>query len=173
MHSLSDNFSRSVQLARLFLRTPRRIALTLAAATGLSFIAGCFGSVRGPVIDATSYDGPAITIDSSQREHIAAITAPTGGWRCTLDQVRDAYRAQRVFITLRRPNPALYNTQALVEQRIGTTVPRDKNVEVFARVIAFDDLSPETPYRAATKADGNPTPLPPRQREKRDVPEAK
>ncbi len=159
MHFLSDNFSRSVQTARRFLR-PMLPALALG-------LASCSSPARGPIIEPGAYLGPEVTIDSTTREHIAVVNSPSGGWRCTLDQVREAYQTQRAYITLRKPNPGLYNTQAIVEQRIGTEIPRNQNVEVYARLISFDDISPEEiPYHLATKSEGNKQPLPPRERER-------
>lgn len=169
MHLLSDNLSRSVQLARRFLR-PAQVCLALAAAAALP---GCYGSVKGPVVETAAYTGPGITVDSTHREHMAVVSAPSGGWRCTLDQVREGYKVQRVYVTLRKPNPGLYNTQAIVDQQIGTTVPRASAVEIYARIIAFDDLTPEAPYHLAAKADGNPEPLPTRQRERKKPSETK
>lgn len=158
MHLLSDKSSTSVQLAPRFLR----------GALAMSFLTmtACSGPQKGPVIDPGAYSGPPMTVDSSEAEHIVVTSSPSGGWRFTLDQVREAYQTQRAFVTMRRPNPALSNTQAVVEQRVATTVYRDNNIQVYARVVAFDDLDPATPYRLAVSAPANLTPLPVRQREK-------
>lgn len=159
MHSLSDNTPRSVQLARRFLRGALFASL-------LACVAACSSTQRGPVVENSAYIGPPVIIDSSQSEHIAVFSIPSGGWRLTLDQVREAFKTQRAFVTLRRPNPGLYNTQAVVEQRVGTSVDRIQNVQVYTRILAFDDITSEVPYRLSASAPANTTPLPPRQREK-------
>jgi len=126
------------------MRFPRFIHALIPAAV----LAGCSS---GPAIDpSTPYQGPGLRVDSEPKVHHLVFTAPTPGWGVVIDRTTETPGAQRVFATIRRPNPQFIYPQVLVEQRVATSVPRDQPVEVFVRVLEFD-----------ARASGAYSPVPP------------
>jgi hypothetical protein len=104
----------------------------LAPLFALLPLGGCASS-HVPEVGSGTYAGPAITTDSSGPTHTLVLTAPTGGWAFALDQVRKEFDHERVFVTVTRPDPAYMQTQALVRHEVGTAVPSDRPIQVFAR----------------------------------------
>lgn len=85
------------------------------------------------------YSGPPIAIDSSGREHVLVLSAPSAGWSFTLDMVRESRRRQDLYVTIRRPNPLYEYAQVVVEQRLASPVPTSQPVAVYARVLGHDE----------------------------------
>lgn len=126
-----------------------------AGVVGALAAGGCSSSSEGPAIAAEAiYSGPTITLDSAGEEHVAKVLAPTGGYRFTIDQVRETKDAMRAFLTLRRPDPTMYHTQAMVEHRVASTVPTWTGIEVYAREVEFihSDTQDEVAYSLVLKA---------------------
>lgn len=110
-----------------------RGVMTLAAL----LLSACSSS-KGPVAAPGPWTGPSVQLATGSREHVTLVNAPSAGWQVTLDQVREVYKARRVFITIRQPDPTQTHAQMIVELRVGTTVPAWENVEVWARQVGFD-----------------------------------
>jgi hypothetical protein len=136
-------------------RTTKRLAATLLlgslALAGALTTTGCSSS-GGPVAGAAAYDGPPVSVDSTGREHVVIIKAPSTGWRVTLDQVREIHRARRVFITIRKPDPTLNAISREVDLSVSTSVPKWENVEVWARQVNFVDDGETREYSLAVRA---------------------
>ena len=119
-------------------------------ACGLLFLGvgpgGC-GSEKPLRTSPEPYRGPAVALDSGGSQHIAIVTTPTGGWSVQLDQARRRLEATDAFITLRRPNPAVLTTQALVEHRVATSVPTGTAVVVYVRVLEDRQSGEGVSYR--------------------------
>lgn len=105
-------------------------------AIGLLGLSGCSKDLR---VSASPFQGPAIGVDSTGEWHEIVAVLPTPGWELSLDSRRDVMDAERVFITLRRPNPVAVYPQTPVTQRLLTSVRTEKAIEVYARVMAFGD----------------------------------
>ncbi|GEM_PF-1544888 len=85
------------------------------------------------------------------------IDCPTPGWTPTLDQIRPAFRSNQAYVTLREPNPAFIYPQVMTSVRIGTSVPTDQTLEVFARVLTFGTIvDDETGVYRAVKLEPAP-----------------
>jgi hypothetical protein len=129
---------------------PARLAVlslsTAAALPLLSLSPGC-ASTAAPSIGSGAYAGPQITTDDTGPTHTLVLTAPTGGWAFALDQVRKEFDHEQVFVTVTRPDPAYMQTQALVRHEVGTGVPSDRPIQVFARTTqaGADDKGPYLP----------------------------
>lgn len=106
-------------------------------------LAGCS---RGLTVAPGAYPGPLIGVDSSGEWHEIVAQTPTPGWILTLDARRDTLDAQRVFVTLRRPNPVAVYPSKTVTMRLLTPVRTTGGIEVFARVVPFTG-GDDTPYR--------------------------
>jgi hypothetical protein len=113
----------------------------LAAAPALP---GC-GS--GPEIGGSVYRGPSLSVDSSGDRHVVVAQAPSPGWDASIDHRRRAVDETRVFVTLRRPNPAAVYPQVIVEQRLKTGVRTSEPIGVYARELDFgtEDGKPYQP----------------------------
>jgi hypothetical protein len=109
------------------------VALAVAAAVGL---ASC-GSA-GPRVEGGAYEGPRISLEDLGGRHILVLTAPTGGWGFGVDQVRQQFDHDEVYVTARRPNPAYMQTQALVRHEAATGVSADRSLRIYARVLRHD-----------------------------------
>ncbi len=137
------------------MRFPRFIHALVPAA----LLVGC---ASGPSIDAsTPYQGPGLRVDSQPKVHHLVFTAPSPGWGVVIDRTTETPGGERVFATIRRPNPRFIYPQVVVEQRIATSVAREHPIEVFVRELEFDAegsgaYSPLAP--AGVPADAAPTP---------------
>lgn len=67
--------------------------------------------------------------------HLLIMQVPTGGWSFTIDKAEITPEGRRIFVTVRRPDPAFMHTQAFVELRALSEVPADTPVEIVARVL--------------------------------------
>jgi hypothetical protein len=115
------------------LAAPAAAAILLSAAAAFPLLSGC-ASTAAPQVESGSYTGPGISDDTSGPTHTLVLTAPTGGWAFALDQVRKEFDHERIFVTVTRPDPAYMQTQALVRHEVGTGVPTDRPIKVFARI---------------------------------------
>lgn len=141
--------NRFVRLGAGTIGTLASGAASLAIVLGGS---GCAG--RSAVQDSAPYAGPPIEIDSAGPTHHVVMHAPTSGWAFTLDRVDEVRGGREAFVTIRRPNPAMIYSQAIVEQRIGTGVPATTTLRVLARVQEFTDAPASGAYRQAAPARG-------------------
>jgi hypothetical protein len=131
------------------------IAFLAAGATGVTI--GCSGGAPAPERRAEPFAGPAVRIDRQDRQAIVILTAPSPGYQPVLTQTLPAEGRQDVFITVRRPNPALSHAQVLVEHRIATGVPSDREVWVYARLVPFDAPKEGSgPYSLAARSTDAP-----------------
>jgi hypothetical protein len=134
----------------LSLRTPFFPALLAAGAlcACASHSSSPTGGSGRPAVSDRAYDGPAIAIDSmTGPRHLIVVTAPSPGWTVIFDQVSDA--GDRVYITIRRPDPALLYPQVIVQQKLDSTSPIARPAEVYARVLGFNENAGTQPYRPA------------------------
>lgn len=117
-------------------------------------LVGCSSSgTRPPTANPRGYDGPPLSIGQVGDEHLVVLTAPTAGWTFSLDEIRPRMGGKDVFVTVRRPNPAYLHTQAEVEQNLGTRVALSDPIDVYARVLDFDDKGKTLVYYYATASE--------------------
>lgn len=101
---------------------------------------GCASSgTNPPTVKERTYEGPPLEVSAMGDEHLVVLTAPTAGWVFSLDEVRSRLGGMDVFVTVRRPNPAYLHPQAQVQQHLGTRVPQTEHIDVYARVLDYDD----------------------------------
>lgn len=78
---------------------------------------------------------PEIRLDRTSGRHLIVMHAPSGGWTLGIDKSEVTPDGRRVYLTVRRPDPAFMHTQAFVELRALTEVPVETEVELVARVL--------------------------------------
>ncbi|CAN0305941.1 unnamed protein product, partial [Ectocarpus fasciculatus] len=81
---------------------------------------------------------PPIALEAANDLHVVAFRAPSGGWTISIDRTEIIPGATRLYVTIRRPDPAFSHTQALVDLHALSNVPSDQPVEVVARVLDHD-----------------------------------
>jgi hypothetical protein len=133
-------------------------AATLAALTlGPALTIGCATSAPPPAIDNAPFTSFPCRIDSSAPEHVAVFSSPSPGYQATFTRMMDGPGRKEVFVTLRKPNPAVVYAQVVVEQRVATPAPSKWPVWVYARLLPFDakDTS-DAPFGLAARSDAKP-----------------
>ncbi len=125
-----------------------RCALRRGFAFCFGVLVACLlsGCARGLSVGPGAYRGPLIGVDSSGDWHEVIAQTPTPGWTLTLDARRDMLGGERVFVTLRRPNPVAVYPSKTVAMHLLTPVRTTEGIEVYARVVPFTG-GDDAPYR--------------------------
>jgi hypothetical protein len=118
----------------------------------LAALPACQYGGHRPAVEREPYTGPEIRVDTWGTEHRVILTAPTGGWRTTLDQVRRADGRHEVFVTATQPDPELMVTQALARHELETNVDSRTPIDVYARLVDHGANPADYPYRLAARA---------------------
>lgn len=141
-------------------RTWRRRSPPLTIATiGLAFAAlalpGCGSS--GPEIATGMYAGPPIEVVARDGVYHLKVESPSPGWDVTFDRSVQRADERRLFVSLRRPNPAFVYAQVIVEQLVRTDVAAPEDVSAYARVLAYEQDQEGVPYKPVqgNTGDGN------------------
>lgn len=130
------------------------VACVLATAGGCSVVEDIVGpDTSAPNMTAT-YDGPPMVLDSSGRTHVANVRLASPGWTLERDGTERGPEGQRVFVTVRTPNPEFLYPQQIVEQALTTEVRSTEPVQVYARVVEYGVKSSSKAYGLAAAAPG-------------------
>jgi hypothetical protein len=129
----------------------RAIALGLAASAVMSI--GCAAPKPPPTIAPDGWTGPAVTLGARDGNHLIQIEAPTPGWVPSLDQTRQAWRSQEVYVTLREPSPLYFYPQVMTKHDVGTAVSTATALRVYVRRVPADaKANDETAYQLAARS---------------------
>lgn len=110
----------------------------------LTSAAGCSGGMK---VSESAYRGPPIGVDDSGDFIEVVAVLPSPGWRVTLDSHDETPDAVRLFVSLRRPNPAAVYPQREVSQRVLTPIRSGERVVVYVRRLSFSgDEDSDAPY---------------------------
>src|SRR5690606_29920830 len=115
--------------------------------------AGCASGDREIRIDSAAYAGPTMELRQFGGNHVAVFTAPSGGWNARHDVTRRRFDTHEVFVTLRRPGPGEWTSQAPVDHVVDTGGRAAKSVAVEARVVTQGDDAERAPYRLVGRSD--------------------
>lgn len=127
-----------------------RVLPAALAAAGLSVVIGCHGAPAAPETASGVYSGPAIRLEPERGHYVAVVQSPSPGWQARVDRVEERFGYERVFVSLREPDPRATYAQVVVEQRLITPVLSGTRLEVWARTLTYDaPLDDEAPYRLA------------------------
>ncbi len=116
----------------------------LAMGVVCAALCGCGG--RAIRTDVTM-SRPPMRLGEAEGRTLVVMQAPHAGWR--LDFVRSEKAPggiKQILLNVRRPDPAFFYPQVVVEQRVITDVDAGTDVEVFARIIDYDAKEPSTPF---------------------------
>lgn len=121
-----------------------------AALLVLLLLGGCWS--RSKVMEDAAFQGPAVAQAELGGRHLLLVTAPTPGWRLTIDRTEHMLDETHVFVTMQRPDPGALYAQVMVEQRLLTDVAVSRPMRVYARVIDFGQRKHLPPYRLVQPA---------------------
>lgn len=132
----------------------RRFVPGGAACVLAGALAACGSSAEVLEPSPGAFAGPPLRAEILAGEHVVVATLPTPGYEFTLDGTREAFQSEDVFVTLRRPNPAVLYPQVLVDLRLSTGVPRRRSVRVYARQLDYTAREGE-PFKQALEVPGS------------------
>ncbi len=121
-----------------------RIGLAVAACALGVALAGCGG--RAIRTDVTM-SRPPMRLAEAEGRVLVVMEAPHAGWRVEFVRSEKAPRGvKHILLNVRRPDPAFFYPQVVVQERVITDVDAGTEVEVFARIIDHDAADPGVPY---------------------------
>lgn len=80
-------------------------------------------------------DAPPIRLDTIDGRHLLVMQAPNPGWSFSIDRTEISSDGRRVFITIRRPDPAYMYPQVIVEKQLLTDVRAEVPITLMARLL--------------------------------------
>jgi hypothetical protein len=84
-------------------------------------------------------NAPSVMVEAGEDRHLVVMQAPSPGWSIRLDATERTPIGKRVFVTIRKPDPAYEYTQQIVLMRVLTSVRLDSEIEVVGRLLDFDE----------------------------------
>ncbi len=122
--------------------------ILLAAALTVSPPVGCRAIERMNRVDMSQRleHAPPIRLGAVDGRHLIILRAPNPGWSIGIDRAEIARHGQRVFITIRRPDPAYMHQQVIVEKRVLTDVRAEAPITIMARLLGAHESGDDRPY---------------------------
>lgn len=84
-------------------------------------------------------NAPPMMVEEGEGRHLVVMQAPSPGWSIRLDATERTPIGKRVFVTIRKPDPAYQYTQQIVLMRVLTSVRLDSEIEVVGRLLEHDE----------------------------------
>tara|TARA_R110002072_G_scaffold100403_2_gene221049 strand:+ start:756 stop:1208 length:453 start_codon:yes stop_codon:yes gene_type:complete len=84
-------------------------------------------------------NAPPMMVEEGEIRHLVVMQAPSPGWSIRLDATERTPIGKRVFVTIRKPDPAYQYTQQIVLMRVLTSVRLDSEIEVVGRLLEHDE----------------------------------
>jgi hypothetical protein len=121
-------------------RTTRRSVLSIGLVSML-LLTGCIQKIWERDEDAATrlQNAPMVMLDQDDPFHMVVMQAPSPGWSLRLDATERTPAGKRVFVTIRRPDPAYVYPQQIVLMRALTRVRLDSEIEVVGRLLDSDE----------------------------------
>tara|TARA_R110002073_G_scaffold299270_2_gene466257 strand:+ start:65932 stop:66384 length:453 start_codon:yes stop_codon:yes gene_type:complete len=127
------------------------ISLLLVSALGaISPIGGCKMIKKhwNPIdMNAQLEHAPPIRAQILNNQHMLMMQAPNPGWAFTIDKDEQLKDQVRLYITIRRPDPAFAYPQVIVEKSLLTDIHDRHTMEVYARVLDANEKSDNRGYQ--------------------------
>ncbi|MFI4898752.1 MAG: hypothetical protein ACIARR_13125 [Phycisphaerales bacterium JB059] len=121
----------------------RRLKVIGLGAMALA-MGGCWGG--GGIRDNERADWPPMRLTQAEGKQVVVVQAPSPGWSVEFDRSEKMSGGRRVLLTVRRPDPAFFYPQTVVEQNIITDVRAETDVRVYRRLADHDERKPDAPY---------------------------
>lgn len=135
-------------------KTARIVTIALALVMLLA-IPGCIQRIweRDDNAADRMLNAPLVMLDSVDQHHLIVMQAPSPGWSVRLDATKRTPEGKRVFITIRKPDPAYEYTQQIVLMRVLTRVKLDTEIELVGRLLDFDERTKGKGYAPVTAVE--------------------
>ena len=145
-----DNQTNAVGSA--FIIRPKHAALIGLGLIFVLMISGCIQKIWERDEDAAArlQNAPQIMLEDDEEFHMIVMQAPSPGWSLRLDSTERTPEGKRVFVTIRKPDPAYVYTQQIVLMRVLTRVRLDTELEVVGRLLDFDEKTKGKGYAPIT-----------------------
>ena len=101
-----------------------------------------------------TFRGPPIALEPSDRVPTIAVQAPNPGWNIELDRAEEAAGPTQLLVTIRRPDPAFFYTQQVVQKSVASRIRTSEPVEVYARILDHAEKGKDTPYERVLLGTG-------------------
>lgn len=138
---------------------PKTTAVKLLACVMLSaaFLsnAGCIQRIWERDEDAAKrmQNAPSMTVKDLDSRRLLVMQAPSPGWSIRIDATDRTPEGKRVFVTIRKPDPAFQYTQQIVLMRALTSVRADTEIEVVGRLLEHNEKTKNKGYAKITPAE--------------------
>jgi len=96
---------------------------------------------------------PKIKVTTLENKHMLVMWAPNSGWTIEIDKHERIAHGERIFFTVRRPDPAFLYPQAMISKRVLSVIDADIPIELYARVLGFDERVKEQGYGMVTPVE--------------------
>ena len=126
---------------KLTLRKSARIVSSALAIVMLLSTTGCIKRIwiRDDDAQQRMQNAPLIMLEENDTHHLVVMQAPSPGWSIRLDATERTPSGKRVFVTLRRPDPAYEYPQQIVQMHVLTSVRLDSDIDVVGRMLEHDE----------------------------------
>lgn len=135
---------------------PNSIARRLLVCVMLSAVilpsTGCIQRIWERDEDAAQrmQEAPAMTVEDLDSRRLLVMQAPSPGWSIRIDATDRTPEGKRVFVTIRKPDPAFQYTQQIVLMRALTSVRADSEIEVVGRLLEHNEKTKNKGYAKIT-----------------------
>ncbi len=99
------------------------------------------------------YNVPPVMLEILNDQHLLIMQAPNSGWSILINRDELIPGGKRLFITVRRPDPAFMYPQAIVEKRLLTDIHADIDLEVYVRLLGADQKTKGLGFGKLTPVD--------------------
>jgi|GEM_PF-1438731 len=96
---------------------------------------------------------PPIKVEQLNGQYLLVMQAPNSGWSIATERDERIAEGYRLFITVRRPDPAFMYPQAIVEKRLLCDVDSSKPMEIFARLLDANEKTKGKGYGEITPVE--------------------
>ncbi len=95
-------------------------------------------------------NAPAMSVRELDGRKLLVMQAPSPGWSIRIDATDRTPEGKRVFVTIRRPDPAFQYTQQIVLMRALTSVRANTEIEVVGRLLEHNEKTKNKGYAKVT-----------------------
>jgi len=139
----------------LTLRKSAQIVSCTLALLMLLSTTGCIKRIwlRDDDAQQRMQNAPLIMLEKNDTHHLIVMQAPSPGWSIRLDATERTPTGKRVFVTLRRPDPAYEYPQQIVQMHVLTSVRLDSKIVIVGRLLEHDEKTKGKGYAPVTPVE--------------------
>lgn len=117
--------------------------------------AGCIQRIWERDEDASirMQNAPAMSVRELDGRKLLVMQAPSPGWSIRIDATDRTPEGKRVFVTIRKPDPAFQYTQQIVLMRALTSVRANTEIEIVGRLLEHNEKTKNKGYAKVTQVE--------------------